>query len=649
MNPRNRDSSMNSRASTVWDMIASQAESNPKAAALAAPGRKDLDYEGLSLFVKDFVGRLNEFGLGRNDRVAIVLPNGPEMALAFLAGAAGATTAPLNPNYRESEFAFYLSDLNARALVVQSGVDSPSRAAAEALRVPVIELTPMTDAEAGLFTLSGRKGAKAKTGGFSMPDDQALVLHTSGTTARPKIVPLTQSNVCASAKNIERSLKLTSQDRCLNVMPLFHIHGLVGALLSSVAAGAGVVCTRGFEDAMFYEWLETCRPTWFTAVPTMHQCILSKADANRDTIARRPLRFIRSCSSPLPPKVMLDLEAAFGSPVIESYGMTEASHQMAGNPLPPLERKPGSVGIAAGPEIGIMDESGGMLAAGELGEIVIRGENVTKGYENNPRANASSFTDGWFRTGDQGYLDAEGYLFLTARIKEIINRGGEKVSPREVDDVLMEHPLVGQAVAFAVPHPKLGEDVAAAVVPRDGGAVGEKELRAFAFERLADYKVPTQILIVDAIPKGPTGKPQRLGLAEKLKAKLQRPYEAPRDSLEKEIATVWAEVLGIERVGLGDNFFYLGGDSLMAGRMAARVQEGFRIQFPVAAVFREPALMDFAAFVKETAASAEKRENEELASVLAELENMSEEQANALLASEEGRSGGGKENAAFEK
>ena len=381
-------------------------------------------------------------------------------------------------------------------------------------KIPVIELTADESGPAGSYTLSvpfADAGAPRPD-----PDDVALVLHTSGTTSRPKIVPLRQRNLAASARNIAATLALTPQDRCLVIMPLFHIHGLIGALLSSLHAGASVHCPPGFNALKFFAWLDQAEATWYTAVPTMHQTILARADRNADVIARRKLRFIRSSSASLPPAVMKQLEETFGCPVIESYGMTEASHQMASNPLPPRPRKPGSVGIAAGPEVAIMDLDGKLLDRGEIGEIVIRGENVTAGYANNPKANAEAFTNGWFRTGDQGVLDAEGYLSLTGRLKEIINRGGEKIAPREVDDVLMDHPAVAQVVTFGLPHDKLGEEVAAAVVLREGQSASEQDLRSFAAARLADFKVPKKIVFLAEIPKGATGKLQRIGLAQRL-------------------------------------------------------------------------------------------------------------------------------------
>jgi acyl-CoA synthetase (AMP-forming)/AMP-acid ligase II len=488
------------------------------AAALRAPGKGDLTFAGLRSQVEETVGALNHRGIGRGDRVAIVLPNGPEMASAFVSIAAGATTAPLNPNYRRKEFDFYLDDLNARALVVLEGDETPAVAAAEGLGIEVLRLLPKGDGLPGQFEFADPPAtASAPTGsGMAEPDDIALVLHTSGTTSRPKIVPLRHRNICASAKNIRTTLRLTPGDRCMNVMPLFHIHGLMACVLAPLSAGSSVFCTPGFNALKFYGWLAEARPTWYSAVPTMHQAILARAARNPDVLASTDLRLIRSSSASLPAQVMKQLEDTFDAPVVEAYAMTEASHQMTCNQLPPGVRKAGTVGPAAGPEVAIMDEGGVLLESGDTGEIVIRGPNVTSGYENNPEANAPAFTNGWFRTGDQGVMDGDGYVTVTGRLKEIINRGGEKISPREVDDVLMDHPAVQQVVTFAVPHEKLGEEVAAAVVLREGHEASGEDIRAFAATRIADFKVPKKVVVLEEIPKGPTGKLRRIGLAEQL-------------------------------------------------------------------------------------------------------------------------------------
>jgi oxalate---CoA ligase len=485
------------------------------AAAITAPGAKDLTFDAFRSLVAATLATLNGFGIGRNDRVAIVLPNGPEMATAFVAIATGATAAPLNPAYKADEYEFYMSDLGAKALVVEAGSKSPAIEVAQKLGIPVLTLTPDANGVAGVFTLSGGEKTSPAHSGFGDSEDVALILHTSGTTSRPKIVPLTQRNVTASAQNIAMGLEFTDQDRGLNIMPLFHIHGLIAGILAPLSRGGQIFCTPGFNALKFFAWMEDCKPTWYTAVPTMHQAILGRAGHNKDVIARHPLRFLRSSSASMPPQLIGELEAAFNAPLIEAYGMTEASHQMASNPLHG-KRKPGAVGLPAGPEIAIMDEAGGLLGVGEIGEVVIRGDNVTKGYENNPSANASSFTHGWFRTGDQGMIDADGHLSLTGRIKEIIIRGGEKISPREVDEALLDHPAVAQVVTFALPHEKLGEEVAAAVVLREGKTATESELRNFLSERLAAFKTPRKIIFLDEIPKGATGKLQRIGLAQKL-------------------------------------------------------------------------------------------------------------------------------------
>lgn len=496
---------------TILDFIK---RAEPDSVAIAAPECRPLTYEDLVELVEKTQVSLNGAGLGRGDKVAIVLPNGPLMATAFVAVSAACIAAPLNPAFREEEFRYYMEDLNVKALIVERESASPAIAAAASLDIPLIDLAPHE--LAGDFSLHALTRGQAAHGGFLGAEETALVLHTSGTTSRPKIVPLTLGNLTASANNVAKTLRLLKVDRCLNIMPLFHIHGLVAAVLASLASGGSVFCTPGFNALRFFGWLEEARPTWYTAVPTMHQAILSRAERNVVVIKANPLRLIRSSSASLPVPVFNQLEAAFGCPVIEAYAMAENAHQMTSNQLPPDKRKAGFVGCAAGPKVAIMSPGGKILKAGQEGEVVTRGPNVTRGYENNPEANEAAFAHGWFHTGDQGFLDEDGYLKITGRLKEIINRGGEKISPAEIDEALLEHAAVLQALAFAIPHDKLGEDVVAVVVLKESAAASERELREFVKEKLAAFKVPSKIYFLSEIPKGATGKLQRIGLAEKL-------------------------------------------------------------------------------------------------------------------------------------
>lgn len=499
----------NRPALTVLDMLAQAgADDHP---ALAAPSRPALTYRQIREQVVALAEQLNRFGLGRGDRVAIAMGNGPEMILTFLATTLCATAAPLNPRYTPEEFAFYYADTSAKALITLPGAVEAARAAAPP---EMLLITATPGADGGLAFAAADGAGPARPAELAQPDDVAMILHTSGTTSRPKRVPIRHRNLAASASNIVGTYNLSPADTTLCLMPLFHIHGIVASLLATLASGGTVVCPAGFNAMEFWGLLTAYRPTWYSAVPTMHQLLLARAERNLATIRANPLRFIRSSSAPLPPVVMERLEATFQAPVLESYGMTEATHQMTSNPLPPAARKAGMVGYGFGVAVGVMDEAGNLLPQGQRGEVVVRGANVVDGYENNPEANAAAFVDGWFRTGDQGVIDADGYLALTGRLKELINRGGEKISPLEIDDVLLRHPAVAEALAFAVPHKTLGEEVHAAVVLK--GEATERELRDHCVAHLAEFKAPRVIHILSELPRGATGKLQRITMARTL-------------------------------------------------------------------------------------------------------------------------------------
>jgi acyl-CoA synthetase (AMP-forming)/AMP-acid ligase II len=575
-----------------------QAKCIPDAPAILAPGRASLTYGRLYQHIGKIRRALRATGVSHRDRVAVVLPNGPEMAVATLTVAASAACAPLNPAYGAEEFERYFADLQPRAVITQAGIDSPVRRAALSRGVRVLELSTALDGHAGLFTLTGNTVGTPSRGSVS-PGDVALLLLTSGTTSRPKIVPLTNANICTSAYAHGAALALRETDRCLNVLPLFHGHGLVATTVASLAAGASVVCTPGFDVNGFFAWLIAFQPTWYSAVPTMHQAVLAEARRNRERAANCRLRFIRSSSAPLPPRIFAELEHAFETPVIEWYGMGEvAASPIACNPLPPRQRKPGSVGVPIGLDVAIMEEGGALLPGGQTGQIVVRGASVMVGYDGNPMATDAAFAGDWLKTGDLGFFDDDGYLFLTGRIREIINRGGEKVVPKEVDEVLLEHPAVAEVVTFPVPHATLGEDVASAVVLRPDAVVTPKDIRQFAIGRIADFKIPRQVFIVREIPKGPTGKVQRIGLAAKLGlatgAAPPQAFVAPRTPLEKALAKRWAELLQVEQIGIHHDFFASGGDSLLATHVLSHVYETTQVELEVSRFFDAPTVAEVA-------------------------------------------------------
>lgn len=584
----------NENTSGIYQLIKARAESNPGAIAIEAPGRYPLTYAGLHRYVQTIMMAIHSTGIKSGERVAVVLPDGPEMAITLLGVASAAVCVPLNPAYKQAEFETCYEDLRIRLVVAESGVKTAARQAVLRRKVPVLELPINRDAESDL--ISARRSpmfGPARHYKFYKPpeeddfndaafqaafrklpaaDDLAVVMQTTGTTAKSKVVPLTHRNICVSAANIRDSLELTEIDRCLGMLPQFHIGGFVDMLLAPIISGGTTICTAGFETSRFFSYVRQFQPTWFQGVPTMLNELLNHATKNSLPGLNPPLRFIRSVSSPLPPSLMKELESCLKVPVIEIYGMTEAGPLIASNPVPPAIRKPGSVGIASGPDVAIMNNAGEFVSPMETGEVVIRGSNVFSGYENSDESNQMAFHDNWFRSGDLGAFDSDGYLFLKGRIKDMINRGGEKISPHEIDSTLLDHPAVAEAVSFPIPHSALGENVAAVVVCRDEMSVSEGELKQWLSERLTDFKVPQRILFRDRLPRGATGKIRRLGLAEELGLDFSVPFVAPRNEVEIAIASIWSALLNVEQVGIRDDFFELGGHSLLGVEMIDQVE-----------------------------------------------------------------------------
>lgn len=483
-------------------------QGRPDQPALIIPEGPAVTYAGLEAQVESLAGVLRHAGVEQGSVVSIVLGNDLPYIASFLAVArAGAVAAPLNPAYTVDEFRFFMGDAGANLAILAPGTH-PTRDAAGALGIPCVEASLDRQGRV-VLARDGRPLAADSAPSPPAPDEIALFLHTSGTTSRPKGVPLTHGNLAASIGNIASTYQLTADDVALAVMPLFHVHGLIGVVLSTLATGGTVVAPSRFSASAFWPLARAHGATWYSAVPTIHQILISRAEEDRAPVGA--FRFIRSCSAALSPALHQQLEARFGAPVLEAYGMTEASHQMASNPPPPEPRKVGTVGKGTGIQVAIMDERGNLLPPGQPGEVVIRGPSVTPGYKDNPAANAATFTNGWFRTGDQGIIDTDGYLRLTGRLKELINRGGEKISPIEVDNMLLQHPAIAEAVSFGVPDAKYGEEIHAAVVLK--GPATEREIQEFCQRHLAAFKAPKAVHFLERLPRTATGKVQRRNVA----------------------------------------------------------------------------------------------------------------------------------------
>ncbi|MGH3701656.1 MAG: non-ribosomal peptide synthetase, partial [Pseudonocardiaceae bacterium] len=564
------------------------AGSDPAGIALRAPGRGPLSYAALAAQL-DAVGTvLCGWDLRPGDRVVGQVPDGLEAVVACLVVSGVCAYAPLAPGLTEAEVATALDALDPAAVLVAEDLDTPLRQLATQRGLTLLALRTPAEGPAGTVTLARVRVGDPRPRAVTAPE-VALLLATSGTTSRPKLVPLTHRNLVASAQSIAQALGLVRADCCLNVMPLFHIHGLVAGVLASLTVGAGVSCAAPFDPQAFLSWLEEEEPTWYTAVPTMHHAVA--ACAGGASVRPGRLRLVRSASASLPVALAAELEATLGVPVLEAYGMTEAAHEIASNLPPPARRKHGTVGVPTGCQVRILDETGARCEVGEPGEVVIRGPGVMAGYLANPHANAAAFIDGWLRTGDQGILDGEGFLTLTGRLKELINRGGEKVAPGEVEAALLAHPQIRQAAVFAIPHPTLGQDVAAAVVCDPAASVDEQAIRTAAAARLSPYKVPRRVVLLDELPTGPTGKIQRLTLASTLgldqPATKPAPVHTAASPLQTALTALWSRLLGVESVGLDEDFFLLGGDSLLATRLIAEVRDAFLAEVTLVAVFGE--------------------------------------------------------------
>jgi acyl-CoA synthetase (AMP-forming)/AMP-acid ligase II/acyl carrier protein len=576
--------------STIRELVAEQAQVRPQDIAILAPARTELTFSALWNQIEQTRARLRELGIQRGDIVASALPNGPDAATAVLAVSSIATVVPLNPDGTKSEYDSLFLDLTPKVLLIPAHAEGthPAAFSARGLRIPVVGV--LSGQSAGVFTLEGRTGLAPGSGEVATPEDFAYILTTSGTTARPKLVPMPHRAACLAASISAGSMLITSADRSLNVSPLFHSLGLVSGLFAALREGGSVVCLPGLQVTQFFDQLVEYQATWFAAVPTMLQSIAEHAPANREKLERSRLRVIRTAGAALAPEIAERVERDLRATIVHVYGMSEAPC-IAGEQYPVEVRKPGSVGRASHQGVAIVDENGQPVPVDASGEIVLRGPWIIPGYYRNDAASAAAFDNGWFHTGDVGYFDRDGFLFLTGRRKEFINRGGEKVAPVEVDEVLLSHPAVVEAVTFAVPDARLGEEIAAAVVLRSENAISVAELQEFAATHLTINKVPRQIVFVAQLPKGPTGKLNRFRMAAELgldgspdgnkgaragKGTSGSPLVHQAPEVEQKLAAIFARVLKVPHVGPNDNFFELGGDSLTALQCLTEIQAEFR-------------------------------------------------------------------------
>ena len=511
--------------SNLSELLTRQVQEQPERTAVGtSDGETVISYSELNALVRSVMAQLSWLGLSRGATIALVSDNCVEFVIGFLAVvSAGARVAPLNPALTLSELNTRISKLSAHAVLAPKHLASKLEFA-EGMAGSAARWIMSVEGSRGAYEVriadrsgqSSASGAAAQTIAPIDGEDVALLMFTAGTTSAPKVVPLTHRNVVASVHGISCGYDLSPQDATLIVMPLFHGHGLMAGLLAPLASGgsAYLPSTGGFSAHLFWPDVVRLGVTWYTAVPTIHRILVNRASKEYPSSSPVRLRFIRSCSAPLDDELATAIRATFRVPVISAYGMTEASHQVSSNPLPVHgSNKPSSVGLPTGVEIRIVTENGKDAPTDSSGEIWVRGATVTAGYLANPHANSASFVDGWFRSGDLGSVDTDGYLYVRGRLKEVINRGGEKISPGEIDAVLLSNPKVLDAASFGESDAIYGEKVQAAVILRPGMEATEGELRDYCRTELSAFEVPERIYILTDFPRTAKGSTDRRALA----------------------------------------------------------------------------------------------------------------------------------------
>jgi long-chain acyl-CoA synthetase len=445
---------------------------------------------------------LSTHGIKKGDAVSLLMPNGAEYIIAYFACfKLGALAGPVNSLLKAEEIAYVVSNSEAKALLIHS--DYLSKVESVRHELPCLRHVIVFDDETEA-TAQFSQGELPET--FIDETDEAIIIYTSGTTGKPKGCLLTHGNVIANARQITNWLGFTERDCLLTVMPLFHMNAVSVTTMTPLYAGASTVISPKFSASRFWQIISDYEVTSFGSVATMLSMLLSTYPKGVPAgLKTSQLRFAMCGSAPVPAEVMRRFEETFDCLVIEGYGLSESTCRSTFNP-PDERRRPGSCGMAIGNEMKIFDDDDREVADGELGEIVLRGPNILKGYYKNEEATAQAFRGGWFHTGDIGYKDRDGFFYIVDRKSDMIIRGGENIYPREIDEVLYQHPAISAAATIGVPDPLYGEEVAAFIVLKDGASATEEEIIAFCRKHLADYKCPKSVRFVADIPKGPTGK-----------------------------------------------------------------------------------------------------------------------------------------------
>jgi acyl-CoA synthetase (AMP-forming)/AMP-acid ligase II/acyl carrier protein len=574
--------------STIADAIQLQAALHPKRPAIITSRLASFTFQDLGEHIRSVGEQLHAAGIGSSSRVGILLPNGPEAVVFGVSIAAHAISVPLILKLTAEELDEELARLRLDAIVLPNWIDSPISIALKDRSLGVFHAGHLVDSLSSIaFDQVRDVPPPLRKAGVPSSDSTALVVRSSGTTGAAKYIRVTHANFLAVAGKVQRWFDLSGDDRSASMTPAYYAGGIKVNILSSLLLGGGVAIPPGPHPEKLAEWISDLRPTWFFVTPTLAQAILESLQSEPGGFEGHSLRFVAVAAGFLAETVRTKLESILRVPVLEFYGLSEAG-VMAANPAPPATHKPGTVGLISPGEVAIKDDRGGLLDPGAVGEIIVRGRSVSPGYldDTNPLPGMIASEDGqdrWLPTGDLGIIDQDGFLTIVGRIKDVINRGGEKVTPYEIERALMLHPAVREAVAFGVPHPRLGENVSAAVVLKPETEVTPSELQSFLHERLAPFKVPQRVHVTSTLPRTETGKIRTSELRENFSNRVGQ-FVPPEGDLEWLIADIWQRLLGRTDIGVEENFFEAGGDSLMTAEMIVEVETLTRRRIPLSAL-----------------------------------------------------------------